>query len=182
MMEIVTLAGSPSASSRSAAVLALIRDLLAEAGVPTTALAARDLPPEDLVYGRYDSPAIQAAGATIQQARAVVVATPVYKAAYSGVLKAFLDLLPAGVLADKPVLPIATGGAPTHALAIEYALNPVLTALGATRLLSGIYIIDSQIEIGAGGQIRLDPAIDQRLRQAVAALSRESTAKDAKEP
>src|SRR5256885_12419558 len=42
--------------------------------------------------------------------RSVVVATPIYKASYSGVLKSFLDLLPQFGLAGKVVLPLATGG------------------------------------------------------------------------
>lgn len=40
----------------------------------------------------------------------VILATPVYKAAYSGLLKTFLDLLPQGGLRDKVVLPIARNG------------------------------------------------------------------------
>ena len=53
-----------------------------------------DLPAEDLVHAKFDSPAIQDALAIVDAADAVIVATPVYKAAYSGVLKLFLDLIP----------------------------------------------------------------------------------------
>ena len=62
----------------------------------------------------------------------MVVSTPVYKAAYSGVLKVFLDLLPQFGLAGKVVLPLVTGGTASHVLAIDYALRPVLLALGAS--------------------------------------------------
>jgi FMN reductase len=34
----------------------------------------------------------------------VLIGTPIYKAAYSGLLKLFLDGLPAGALRGKPVL------------------------------------------------------------------------------
>jgi FMN reductase len=61
----------------------------------------------------------------------VVVATPVYKAAYSGLLKVFLDVLPQTALKGKLVLPLATGGSPHHMLALDYALRPVLQSLGA---------------------------------------------------
>ncbi len=65
---------------------------------------------------------------------AVVVATPIYKAAYTGGLKALFDILPQSALRGKTVLPLATGGSPAHLLAIDYALKPVLSALGASDL------------------------------------------------
>jgi FMN reductase len=129
----------------------------------------RDLPPEDLLYGRYDSPAIAAQADLIRQSRAVVIATPIYKAAYSGVLKSFLDLLPTRILDGKPVLPLATGGSPLHALALDYALLPVLAALGAQHTLNSVYIVDSQIQITADS-VHLDPAVADRLDGALHTL------------
>ncbi|WP_204272820.1 NAD(P)H-dependent oxidoreductase, partial [Escherichia coli] len=76
-------------------------------------------------------PAIAAAVLAVEQADLVVVSTPIYKAAYSGLLKVFLDLLPPDALRGKLVLPLATGGSPAHVLALDYALKPVLSALGA---------------------------------------------------
>lgn len=169
MTDVITIAGSPSSSSRSAAVLAYVRQAIERQGLRTLALSVRDLPPEDLVYGRVDSPAVLEWAALIRQARAVVVATPVYKAAYSGVLKAFLDLLPQQALAGKLVLPIATGGSPAHMLAIDYALRPVLASLSAQHILQGVYIVDSQIQV-EGGVLQLDPAIAERLDGALASL------------
>ncbi len=162
MLDVLTIAGSPSTSSRSTAVLEHLRWGLEQRGLRTWGLAVRDLPAEDLLYGRYDSPAIVQSASLLNQARAVIIATPVYKAAYSGVLKAFLDLLPQRALAGKLVLPIATGGSPVHMLAIDYALRPVLSALGAQHMLQGIYITDSQIQAGAG-VVEFDPAVAERL-------------------
>jgi len=76
----------------------------------------------------------------------VIVATPIYKAAYSGLLKAFLDLLPADALRGKTVLPLATGGSAAHLLALEYALKPVLSALGARDILDPVYATDAQLQ------------------------------------
>jgi FMN reductase len=166
MFDVITIAGSPSSSSRSAAVLEYARQVIARHGIRTRALNIRDLPPEDLIYGRVDSPAILEWVTLLNQARVVIIATPVYKAAYSGVLKAFLDLLPQQVLAGKLVLPIATGGSPAHMLAIDYALRPVIAALGAQHILQGVYIIDSQIQLG-NGLIQLDPTIELRLDSAL---------------
>jgi FMN reductase len=166
MFDVITIAGSPSSSSRSAAVLEYARQVISRHGIQTRALNIRDLPPEDLIYGRVDSPAILEWVTLLNQARVVIIATPVYKAAYSGVLKAFLDLLPQQVLAGKLVLPIATGGSPAHMLAIDYALRPVIAALGAQHILQGVYIIDSQVQLG-NGAIQLDPTIELRLDSAL---------------
>ncbi|HEX3138682.1 MAG TPA: NAD(P)H-dependent oxidoreductase, partial [Rhizobacter sp.] len=81
----------------------------------------------------------------VAQAQVVLVATPIYKAAYSGLLKAFLDLLPQDGLRDKTVLPLATGGSIAHLLALDYALKPVLSALGARDILDPVFATDSQI-------------------------------------
>ena len=91
MSDILTIAGSPSLNSRSAAVLAYARDFLQSYGLSTAAIQVRDLNAEELLWGRYDGPSVRDGIAKVQAARAVIIATPVYKAAYSGVLKAFLD-------------------------------------------------------------------------------------------
>jgi len=44
----------------------------------------------------------------------LIIATPIFKASYSGLLKVFLDLLPQFALAGKAILPIATGGSVHH--------------------------------------------------------------------
>jgi FMN reductase len=75
----------------------------------------------------------------------VVVATPVYKAAYSGILKAFLDLLPQFGLTNKLVLPLATGGSQSHMLALDYALRPVLSSLNPKHVLPSIYATEAQV-------------------------------------
>jgi len=167
--DVITIAGSPSLTSRSSAVLAYARQKIERHGLRTRALNVRDISPEDLIYGRVDSPEVLEWAEQIAQARAVIVATPIYKAAYSGVLKAFLDLLPQQALAGKVVLPIATGGSPAHQLAIDYALRPVLAALSAQQIIGGVYIIDSQIQID-GASIQFEPAITNRLDSALAYL------------
>lgn len=170
MVDVFTINGSPSIPSRSAAVLRYARETLEAQGLRSWELNVRDLPLEDLIYGRFGSPAIAEQAAVLSQARAVLVSTPVYKGAYSGVLKTFLDLLPQGAFANKLVVPIATGGSPGHLLAIDYALRPVLGALGAHYILSGVYITDTQIQFSPTS-LTLDPAIQHRLDSALALVS-----------
>src|SRR5262245_33630127 len=103
MSDLVTIAGSPSYPSRSSAVLEIIRSHFESRRFTTESIQVRTLPAEALLLGRYDDPAIQQAIATIAAAHVVIVATPVYKAAYTGLLKAFLDVLPQYALVDKIV-------------------------------------------------------------------------------
>ncbi len=86
-----------------------------------------------------------------------------YKAAYSGVLKSLLDLLPKDILSGKSVLPIATGGTIAHLLSIDYALKPVLYAIGARKILNGIYLIDLQLQHNNGREVAFDQEIEKRL-------------------
>lgn len=170
MTDVLTIAGSPSHPSRSAAVLAYARGYLQNYGLTTDAIQVRELEATAMLTGNFDDPSIRTANSKIKQARAVIVATPVYKAAYAGALKAFLDLLPQDGLADKVVLPLATGGSPAHLLAIDYALKPVLAALGAQTILNGVYIQDAQLQQANGEVVWLEPEIEKRLQKALATL------------
>lgn len=171
MSDVLTIAGSPSKSSRSSAVLAYASAALQSYGLRTAALHVRDLDAGELLAARVDGPSIRDAVAQVAAARAIIIATPVYKAAYAGVLKAFLDLLPQDGLADKIVFPIATGGSAAHLLAIDYALKPVLFALGAQHVLSGLYIQDAQLQQVDGEIIALEAGIEKRLQKALLTLA-----------
>lgn len=172
MSEVITIAGSPSLQSRSGAVLEYARQRIEQTGLSTRALRVRDLPAEDLLYARFDSPAIKEWTAALRQARGLVIAAPIYKASFSGILKAWFDLLPQGIFADKVILPIATGGSPAHLLAIDYALRPVLAALGGHQTLQGVYIVDSQIEV-TPSSIELEEMIELRLQSAIHAFTQQ---------
>ncbi|MFO7291055.1 MAG: NADPH-dependent FMN reductase [Bacillota bacterium] len=145
MARIVTISGSPSPSSRTKAVVEYIKNLPAAKDWQADSIDVRELPPEDLVHARFDSPAVQNTVRLLKQAEGVIIATPVYKASYAGLLKAYLDLLPQDVLSGKVVWPIAVGGTLAHLLVIDYALKPVLYALGAQHVLSGVYLQESRI-------------------------------------
>src|ERR1700690_2954029 len=130
MSLIVNIVGSPSADSRTLALARTVAAGLSGQGFEVETINVRDLPAEDLLWGRVDAPGLRAALALVERARGVVVATPIYKAAYTGVLKSFLDVLPQFGLKGKIVLPLATGGTIAHVLALDYALRPVLSSLG----------------------------------------------------
>jgi FMN reductase len=144
-MKIVGIQGSPAASSRSGSLLALAQSRLQGVASSAYLIAVRELPPQALLHAQFEHPLIRQALAEVESAQVVLIATPIYQAAYSGVLKSFLDLLPTDALRGKTVLPLATGGSIAHLLALDYALKPVLSALGARDILDPVFATDAQI-------------------------------------
>jgi FMN reductase len=170
MSSILLISGSPSTTSRSGAVLEYARRHLESQGVEVRLVSVRDFPAEDLLHARYDSPAFDELKGLVERAGAVVVATPIYKAAYSGGLKALLDILPQYAFRSKKILPLATGGSHSHLLAIDYALKPVLAALGASDIHQGVYIVEKQVTIGVDGSAVFADDVQERFDAALADL------------
>lgn len=79
---------------------------------------------------------------TIQRANVVVVASPTFKATYTGLLKLFLDQFPTDGLAGVTAFPVMLGAGLAHALAPDLLLKPVLVELGAICPAAGLYLID----------------------------------------
>ena len=166
-MNIVAILGSPSNSSRTARLIEHAARRLQPAGIHVDSVSVYDFPADDLLYGNFAAPAVQALQQRVAAAQGVIIATPVYKAAYAGALKVLLDLIPEGGFAGKPVLPLASGGSPGHLLAVDYAIKPVLAALKASEIHQGVFAVDSQIGRGEHGELaaelaqRLDVAVDE---------------------
>ncbi|APW37974.1 FMN reductase (NADPH) [Rhodoferax koreense] len=169
-MTVLLIAGSPSERSRSAALLDSVSQRLTARGATVERLLIRDLSPQALLLADTSHLSIRKAIDQVQRARAVVIATPVYKAAYSGVLKVFLDLLAQNALQGKTILPLATGGSPHHMLALDYALRPVLQSLAARHILPGVYVTDAQVVLTPEGAHTISADIAGRLDDSVATL------------
>ncbi|WP_406002473.1 NADPH-dependent FMN reductase [Streptomyces sp. NBC_00829] len=151
MAVVLSVSGSPSATSRTGRLLRHLDARLAAQGHEVLPLDVRTIPAEALLGADFKHPAIVEATELFARADGVVIGTPVYKASYSGVLKALLDLLPQYALSGKTVLPLATGGTTAHVLAIDYALRPVLSSMGAAHVVQGWFTLDKQIVSGDDG-------------------------------
>jgi FMN reductase len=165
MARILSVSGSPSATSRTARLLRHLDRRLTAHGHEVVALDVRALPAEALLGADVAHPAIREATALFDRADGVVIGTPVYKAAYSGLLKSLLDLLPQYALAGKTVLPLATGGTTAHVLAIDYALRPVLSSMGAAHIVPGWFTLDEDITVGDDGALSVAPRSAEALAQ-----------------
>ncbi|OWS76454.1 NAD(P)H-dependent FMN reductase [Pantoea sp. VS1] len=165
-MRVITLAGSPRFPSRSTALLSVCQRALEARGVEVIPWNIHNFQPEDLLYARFDSPALTALKADLALAEGLIVATPIYKASFSGALKTLLDLLPERALEHKVVLPLASGGSVAHMLAVDYALKPVLNALKAQEVLHGVFASDTQIT-HYDRQPELDALLSERIDEAL---------------
>jgi FMN reductase len=160
--------GSPSRRSKTAALLEVIERRATAAGAAVEMVSVRDFPAEALLFGDVTEPALQHFLEQVACASALVVATPIYKASYSGALKALLDIIPPGALAGKTVLPLATAGTLAHFLALDFALRPVLSFLGARDTLANVFLLETNFRDIATGL--LDEAAEERLSNGISDL------------
>src|SRR4051812_9614038 len=85
----------------------------------------------------------------IAAAAAVLIAAPVYRASFPGVLKNLLDIVPVGALQGKPVGIVAMGGSAHHYLAVDTQLRQVLGWFGALVAPTGVYLTGADYRDGA---------------------------------
>jgi FMN reductase len=133
-LAVVTLSGNPRPGSRTQAlgerVAARVAAHLAGAGEVRTDVVDLSV----LAGGLFTTPAapeLDQALTTAASAAVLVVATPTYKATYTGLLKAFLDRYGNGGLAGVVAVPVQVAGNPVHLAAADLHLRPLLTELGA---------------------------------------------------
>jgi SsuE family FMN reductase len=158
MSSILSISASPQPVSSTFSLVTHVNRRLIAAGHTVRTLPVRTLPAAPLLVGDVTHPALIDAIAAVRDADALVVATPVYQSSYSGLLKVFLDLLPQFALRGKTVLPLATGGSAAHVLAVDYALRPLLSSLGAAHVTPGWFVPSGHIRTFADGGVLIAAA------------------------
>ncbi|EIM29994.1 FMN reductase [Microvirga lotononidis] len=104
----------------------------------------------------------------IEQADALIIGSPVYKGAYTGLFKHVFDLVDPLALTGKPVLITATGGGPRHALVVEHVLRPLFGFFAALTVPTAVYASDADFKDGKLN----DSGIQGRANEAAAQLVR----------
>ena len=136
------------------------RALAAAAG--GTLIDLLDLP-ADALLGRATSPEVDEAVATAAGASTLVVATPVYRATYTGALKAFFDRFPTDALRGVAVVLCATAGSRDHFLSLDTGGRALVASLGGWTVPTVVYAVSADFVDGAPG-----PALLALLQQALA--------------
>jgi len=86
--------------------------------------------------------------ARLEASDAVLLATPVYRATFTGALKNLLDLTPLEALQAKPVGIVAMGATLHHYLGADWQLRAVLSWFGALTLPTSVYLQSSHFSEG----------------------------------
>lgn len=139
-------------------------------GVESTTVEVRTLAHDvvDLLLTRVATPELTAARAAVQEADALIVVTPTFSMAYSGLLKSFVDTLDEGALAGVPVMLAATGGTARHSMVLDTSLRPLFSYLKALTLPTAVYAAAEDWGT-AGLEARIERA-GRELAEMVAAL------------
>ncbi len=147
MLERTTIVvGNPKARSRTSAAAHDVAAFVAARLGARPAVTEVELP--DLGAGLlgWGDPAVAEAIAAAKAADLLVVASPTYKATYTGLLKLFLDQIGADELGGVTTVAVMLGAGAAHALAVEVHLRPVLVELGASLPTRGVYLQEAELE------------------------------------
>jgi FMN reductase len=167
---IVGISGNVKAPSRTSALVAALLgeieqrigiagrhiDLAQSAPALFRALRADQLDDEGLEIVR-----------AVETADILVVASPVYRASYTGALKHLFDLVDYRSLTGKPVINAATGGNPLHGLMPDTQLRPLFAFFRTLTLSTSIYALESDFE----GYAVSSAHLEQRIKTAADELA-----------
>ncbi|MBF0687704.1 MAG: NAD(P)H-dependent oxidoreductase [Cellulomonas sp.] len=162
---ITALVGNPRIGSRTLGAAASLAATLADhlgAAHPTLVDLATLAP---ALHVQPRSADLDAALAAVAGADVLVVATPVHKASFTGLLKSFLDLYGPDGLAGVTAVPLVVSASPAHALVGEVHLRPVLVELGATVPTRTLSVLDAEL-------VDLGPVVDRWWQRAERPLRR----------
>jgi FMN reductase len=167
--DVLLIAGSPGGSSRGAALLDLLSQRLQTDGASVRQFGLRDFPADALVLGRIEAPEVAAFLAAVRGAKAIVFATPVYKAVYSGGLKTIIDLIAPDGLEGKALLAVATAKLDAHGATVDAAFQSLYDFFRGSRRLPTLFLLDPQLKLEAG-KLTLDDSAGARVESAHQAL------------
>ena len=162
---IIGISGSLTRPSRTTALIGAILDQLAVDGDVRLVELVDEAP--HLFTARPREPLSGGAEAIVEAveiADLLVVASPVYRASYTGALKHLFDIVDHRALQGTPVLLAATGGTPLHGLMIEHQLRPLFGFFNALTLPTAIFALESDFE----GHTLTSESVRERIGRAVA--------------
>lgn len=152
-MRVALLIGNPRQGSRTAAASGRLTEALcaslAQHGAPVSGIDVVDLS----LLGRHlldpdgDPEPVRRATAVVLGAPLLLVASPTFKATYSGLLKVFLDALPQRALAGTVAVPVMLAARGAHRYAVDMYLRPLLVELGAAVPVNGVSVVESELDV-----------------------------------
>lgn len=169
-MNIIGLSGNVKRPSRTASLVEVIVSVAKDRlGSQRQVMEMVDAAPT--LFRALRSDQLDAEGRAIidavEAADVLVVASPVYRASYTGALKHLFDLVDYRALTGKRVILAATGGTPLHGLMIEHQLRPLFGFFNALTLPTAVYATEADFADYAIA----NPAVRERIERAVSELA-----------
>ena len=169
-VRIVGVSGSLKAPSRTIELVEQIVEALGRhLDTEVTLIRVNELGPHFAgSLNRSELPAeVENALVAIETADVLVVASPVYRASFTGLFKHLFDFVDQYALVDTPILLAATGGSERHALIIEHQFRPLFGFFQALTLPLGIYAHDSDFTDYKISSERLRERIEKAVAKSV---------------
>lgn len=144
-LNIVAISGGLNAPSKTEALLQTLVERLAKAiPIQVHFIKFSEIAPllGGAIYRNQLPQQVQDHLAAVENADALIVGTPVYRASFTGLFKHFFDFVEQNALIDVPVLLAASGGSERHALVLEHQLRPLFSFFQAQTLPIGVYATD----------------------------------------
>ena len=148
-LRVVAVSGSYTDPSRTTSLVTAIAEAFGRAvSVETHVISLHELGPHlGGALSRQQLPDVAKAELErIESADLLIVATPVYRASFTGLFKYLFDFVDQYALVDTPVLLAATGGSDRHALIVEHQLRPLFAFFQSLVLPLGVYAQDTDFE------------------------------------
>lgn len=163
---VVAICGSLRDGSHTRAALAIALEGARDAGARTRLIDLREY---DLVFFGRDDPRDYPEGvfrlrSEVRQAQGIILGTPEYHGAFSGVLKNALDLMGFAEIQGKMVGLVGVSGGSVGAISALNGLRTLARSLHAWVVPEQASIPESHSAFDEGGRLN-DPALEQRLKE-----------------
>jgi FMN reductase len=161
MSEFVALNASPSTNSKTHALAACAIEIAGGGRlIDLSTLDAEGL------LGRREAADVHEAMEQIRTASVLFIATPIYRATYSGLLKVLFDQFEQRALADVVCVLAATGGSHHHFLALDTGLRPMVTSLAGTSVPTAVYAVSTDFDSGGTPVEAIRAQLEKALEEA----------------
>jgi FMN reductase len=155
-VKLVAINGGESATSKTRKLIGPVIEEMGGTIIELSELSA------DGLLGRTDDPVVADAVASAADADVLIVATPVYRATYTGAVKAFFDRFQPGALKGTAVVLVATAIVKEHYLSLDTGGRALVASLEGWTAPTVVYATKDDFIDGEPSQEIVD-----RLRAAV---------------
>jgi len=164
--KLLFLSASAGKVSRSEMLVDVIGEMLSDTYTQLGHVRVREVPPASLLTGNMEDAQLAQAVRAVEDAQVIIVVTPIYKGSYTGLLKAFLDILPQYAMRGKCIFPLTVGGSLAHMQMLDFSLRPVLQTMWPAHIGQGSFVLDQNI-IVEDGRAHLAESAQPILREAI---------------